>query len=50
LQQACDKIGADVNNSLGVKNVVERLSSFGSGGRKAVAEQVTAWRNRLQAK
>ena len=47
LQQACDKIDADVSESLGVKNVVSLLSSFGSGGRTAVAERVTAWRDRL---
>lgn len=47
LQQACDKIEADVTDSLGVRNVVLRLSSFGSGGRDAVAERVAAWRQRL---
>ncbi len=47
LQTACDKIEADVTGWLGVQNVVLRLSSFGSGGRSAVAERVTAWRNRL---
>lgn len=46
LQQACDKIEADVSNSLGVRNVVARLSSFGSGGREAVAERVAAWRKK----
>jgi argininosuccinate lyase len=47
LQQACDKIESDVCDWIGVKNVVSRLSSFGSGGRAAVANQVTAWRDRL---
>ena len=47
LQQACEVIRADVSNYLGVKNVVERLSSFGSGGRSAVREQVAAWKARL---
>lgn len=47
LQHACDKIDADVSGWLGVKNVVARLSSFGSGGRNAVAERVAAWRERL---
>lgn len=47
LQQACDKIEGDVTDSLGVRNVVLRLSSFGSGGRDAVAERVAAWRQRL---
>lgn len=47
LQQACDKIEADVSGYLGVRNVVSRLSSFGSGGRTAVEERVAAWRKRL---
>jgi argininosuccinate lyase len=47
LQQACDKIEADVTGWLGVRNVVSRLSSFGSGGRSAVAERVTAWRTKI---
>ena len=47
LQHACDKIEADVSGFLGVRNVVARLSSFGSGGHAAVAEQVAAWRERL---
>ena len=47
LQQACDKIEADVSGFLGVRNVVSRLNSFGSGGRAAVAERVAAWRDRL---
>lgn len=47
LQQACDKIEADVNGFLGVRNVVSRLSSFGSGGRASVAEQVAHWQQRL---
>ena len=48
LQQACDKIEADVSSYIGVKNVVSRLSSFGSGGRSSVLEQVAAWRTRLK--
>ncbi len=47
LQTACDKIEVDVTGWLGVSNVVLRLSSFGSGGRSAVAERVTVWRDRL---
>lgn len=47
LQQACDKIESDVSGWLGVRNVVVRLSSFGSGGRTAVEERVLAWRDRL---
>lgn len=49
LQQASDKIEAGVAGYLGVKNVVTRLSSFGSGGRTAVASQVAAWRERLKS-
>jgi argininosuccinate lyase len=48
LKQACDKIEADVSDSLGVKNVVLRLSSFGSGGRTAVLAQVAHWKERLK--
>lgn len=47
LKQACGKIEPDVSGWLGVHNVVERLSSFGSGGRQAVSERVSAWRQRL---
>ena len=48
LQLACDKIEADVTDYIGVKNVVSRLSSFGSGGRSSVREQVAAWQDRLK--
>jgi argininosuccinate lyase len=48
LQQACDKIEADVANYIGVNNVVSRLSSFGSGGRTAVLDQVAIWHQRLK--
>ena len=48
LQKACDKIEADVSNYVGVKNVVARLSSFGSGGESSVKTQVEHWRNRLK--
>ena len=48
LQQACDKIEADVSNFIGVRNVVSRLSSFGSGGRSPVLHQVAVWRERLK--
>jgi argininosuccinate lyase len=47
LQQANDKIEASVSGWIGVKNVVTRLASFGSGGRQAVSNQVTSWRERL---
>ncbi len=48
LQDACDKIEADVSNFIGVRNVVSRLSSFGSGGRSPVLQQVASWRERLK--
>ena len=47
LQQASDKIEAGVSDYIGVKNVVARLSSYGSGGRASVLSQVTAWQERL---
>jgi argininosuccinate lyase len=47
-QAACDKIGDDVYGWLGVKNVVSRLTSFGSGGRAAVREQLAEWHTRLR--
>ena len=47
LQQACSKIDQDVFGYLGVKNVVSHLTSFGSGGRMAVEQQVQVWQNRL---
>ncbi len=49
LQAACDKIEADVSGYIGVKNVVSRLSSFGSGGRTAVLAQVAVWQERLKS-
>lgn len=48
LQQFCDKIDESVKDYIGVKNVVSRLSSEGSGGRAAVNEQVAAWQKRLK--
>lgn len=50
LQQACDKIEADVSGWLGVQNVVNRLSSYGSGGRTAVEKQVEVWKGRIGGK
>jgi argininosuccinate lyase len=47
LQQASDKIEAGVSDFIGVKNVVARLSSYGSGGRSSVLKQVSAWQERL---
>ena len=47
LQQASDKIEAGVSDYIGVKNVVARLSSYGSGGRTSVLKQAALWRERL---
>ena len=47
MQQACDKITADVSQVLGTHNVVAALQSFGSGGRLPVQDQLKAWRERL---
>ncbi len=47
LRQHSDRITADVSKWLGVKNVVARLQSFGSGGREAVKEQLQEWHTRL---
>ena len=47
LQAACELIGEDVYDSLGTKNAVAALRSFGSGGREAVAERLGVWRERL---
>ena len=43
LQQACDRIAEDVFQQLGSTNVVKALSSYGSGGERPVAEQLTYW-------
>ena len=47
LQQACDKIEADVFQVLGVSGAVAALCSYGSGGEKPVREQLLRWRKRL---
>lgn len=47
-REVCPQIDADVYEWLGVKNVVAKLRSFGSGGRACVAEQVAEWRTRLR--
>ncbi|WLD15016.1 argininosuccinate lyase [Planctellipticum variicoloris] len=46
-QAASDKITDDVYGVLGVRNVVARLQSEGSGGAGPVATQVQRWRERL---
>lgn len=47
-QEVCPQIDAEVYDWLGVKNVVSKLRSYGSGGRACVAEQVAEWRTRLR--
>jgi len=47
LQSACDKIGPDVSGVLGVENAVQALSSYGSGGRGPVLEQLARWQAKL---
>jgi argininosuccinate lyase len=47
LQQACDKIEADVYDVLGTTNAVRALTSYGSGGRGPVVEQLSRWQKRL---
>jgi argininosuccinate lyase len=46
-QTANPLIEKDVYQSLGAKNVVAALKSFGSGGRKPVEEQLAVWKKRL---
>jgi argininosuccinate lyase len=43
LQAACDKIGPDVSGVLGVENAMKALTSYGSGGRGPVLEQLARW-------
>ncbi len=47
LQAVCDKIGPDVAGVLGVENAMKALSSFGSGGRGPVLEQLARWQAKL---
>ena len=47
MQQACDKITADVSQVLGTHNVVAALQTYGSGGRLPVQDQLKAWQERL---
>lgn len=48
LQNANPAIEDSVYGVLGTKNAVEALVSYGSGGAKAVAEQVTYWKEKLE--
>jgi argininosuccinate lyase len=47
LQAACPQIAQDVFNTLGARNAVKALTSYGSGGAVQVAEQLSRWRERL---
>ncbi|MCH7990228.1 MAG: argininosuccinate lyase [Planctomycetes bacterium] len=49
-QKACDKIDNDVYDVLGTQNAVRTLTSFGSGGKGPVEEQLTRWREKLGLK
>ncbi|HUG91010.1 MAG TPA: argininosuccinate lyase, partial [Planctomycetaceae bacterium] len=44
----CAAIGEDVYGVLGTRNAVAALSSYGSGGRQQVEDQVARWRERLK--
>jgi argininosuccinate lyase len=47
LQAACDRIGPDVSKILGAANAVNALTSYGSGGRAPVLEQLARWQAKL---
>jgi argininosuccinate lyase len=47
LQAACEKIEPDVFGVLGVSNAVAVLTSYGSGGREPVGEQLGRWKAKL---
>lgn len=47
LQSACSSIHADVQNSLGTRNVVHALKSYGSGGFGPVRDQLDRWKSRF---
>ncbi len=46
-QAASPLIEKDVYGSLGARNVVQALKSYGSGGLKPVTEQLAAWKKRF---
>ena len=46
-QSHCPDIGDDVYNVLGTENACAALSSYGSGGKAAVIDQLTRWREKL---
>ncbi len=43
----CPQVEADVFDVLGARRAAEALQSFGSGGKKAVQQQVQYWRRKL---
>jgi argininosuccinate lyase len=45
--QAESKIGKDLFDALGAKNVVKRYRSAGAAGGKPFEEQLAAWKKRL---
>ncbi len=47
LQAVCSSVDADVYSVLGAVNAATALCSEGSGGREAVEQQLTVWRERL---
>jgi argininosuccinate lyase len=47
LKSACDVIEPDVFDVLGARNAVAVLTSYGSGGRGPVLEQLARWRAKL---
>jgi argininosuccinate lyase len=47
LKTACPVIEADVRNSLGSRNVVKALQSYGSGGFGPVKQQLAMWKARF---
>jgi argininosuccinate lyase len=47
LQKACEKIGADVYESLTAVNVVKNYTVTGSAGQKQLQEQLEFWQNKL---
>lgn len=46
-QVACDKLDDGVYKVLGVHNAVAALTSYGSGGQRAVEEQLARWKKRF---
>ncbi|MFK7819697.1 MAG: argininosuccinate lyase [Planctomycetaceae bacterium] len=49
LQQACDLIDESVFEVLGAENAMRVLNSYGSGGAQPVADQLGAWKSRLES-